>query len=584
MSKKTLQHKKKTIADINTAREIDGLSAVFLRAFGYQLEHQINKAKQLKQKLINASDDMERYQAWRRIDDLYNEVSRYEDNRLETISDNDVDLNSLRNAYIKPDGLGDALQDGWKKQGRAFVDNALDTEIVSNIKRIESQLSEILHSDSVVDSTVKAIKAEYVEPLMTKARSIMSEMEEGNSDPELRAEVLEIKAEIEGVYKEKIDPVINAAQTSESLSREDRQKLVELKKEKSVLGTHLMSGVYDALIANSAISDEEANDWSNRQEITKSAITRMRKSGYPLQEVRRDLATYYQLLNGRIDDVRIVTTGSKRASAVINTGTIDIDHSFDRKTLFHELSHLLESDGSVKEANQSFIQKRATGAPEQLRALTNNRAYSSDEIALPDHFFSPYVGKVYQSGATEVASMGVQQFSSLQNMYSLYESDREMFDLMIGMMQGMTDNQKERQKEIFSEKQRNSDFFDKMKKHVKSLPWVAGHRLGSDEAWESALSGYNRAFYLKWQWKQTLGDLSIMPAKAGRQRKQVYVVENKQGDRHFFSERLLAETYCYLFELNAKGIRSSNENLFQLISKQTSPEWYQYGGELPPLN
>ena len=77
MSKKTLQHKKKTIADINTAREIDGLSAVFLRAFGYQLEHQINKAKQLKQKLINASDDMERYQAWRRIDDLYNEVSRY---------------------------------------------------------------------------------------------------------------------------------------------------------------------------------------------------------------------------------------------------------------------------------------------------------------------------------------------------------------------------------------------------------------------------------------------------------------------------------------------------------------------------
>ena len=184
-----------------------------------------------------------------------------EDNRLETISDNDVDLNSLRNAYIKPDGLGDALQDGWKKQGRAFVDNALDTEIVSNIKRIESQLSEILHSDSVVDSTVKAIKAEYVEPLMTKARSIMSEMEEGNSDPELRAEVLEIKAEIEGVYKEKIDPVINAAQTSESLSREDRQKLVELKKEKSVLGTHLMSGVYDALIANSAISDEEANDW-----------------------------------------------------------------------------------------------------------------------------------------------------------------------------------------------------------------------------------------------------------------------------------------------------------------------------------
>ena len=46
MSKKTLQHKKKTIADINTAREIDGLCAVFLRAFGYQLEHQINKAKQ----------------------------------------------------------------------------------------------------------------------------------------------------------------------------------------------------------------------------------------------------------------------------------------------------------------------------------------------------------------------------------------------------------------------------------------------------------------------------------------------------------------------------------------------------------
>lgn len=584
MSKKTLQHKKKTIADINAAREIDGLCAVFLHAFGYQLEHQINKAKQLKKKLINASDDMERYQAWRRIDDLYNEISRYDDNRLETISDNDVDLNSLRNAYIKPDSIGDTLQDSWKKQGATFVDNALNTKIVSNIKRIESNLSTILHSDTDVDRTVKAIKAEYIEPLMKKARSIMSEMENGNNAPELRDEVLEIKTEIEGVYKEKIDPIINAAQTSKSLSHDDKKNLIELKKEKSVLGAHLMSGIYDELINNSVISDKDANIWSNNQEITKSAIIRMRKSGYPIQEVRRDLATYYQLLNGRIDNIRIVTTGSKRASAVINTGTIDIDHNFDRKTLFHEMSHLLESDGSVKEANQSFIKKRATGAPEQLRALTNNRAYSSDEIALPDHFFSPYVGKIYQSGATEVASMGIQQFSSLQNMYSLFESDREMFDLMVGMMQGMTDNQKERQKDIFSSKQRDFDFYNNVKNHIKSLPWVIGHQLDTDEAWESALSSYNRAFYLKWQWKQTLGDLCIMPAKAGKQRKQVYVVENKQGKRHFFSERFLAETYCYLFELNTLGIQSSNENLFQLISKQTSPEWYQYGGELPSLN
>lgn len=582
MSKKILQHKNKAIADIDAASEIDGLSAVFFRAFGYQLEHQATKAKQLKNKLINASDDVERYQAWRRIDDLYNELSRYDDNRLNLLSDQGVDLNSLRNAYIQPDDLGIKIQGHWKKKGSSFVDGVLDTKILNDIKSIESQVSTILHSDSVVDGKVKAIKAEYVEPLMEKALAIMSDMKD-DSDSELMSEVLEIKAEIEDVYKEKIDPIITAAQSSESLSPEDRQKLVELKREKSELGALLMTSVYDELIASSSISDEDANDWSNRQEITSSATTRMRKSGYPVQEVRRDLATYYQLLNGRIDDVRIVTTGSKRASAVINTGTIDIDHSFDRKTLFHELSHLLEADGSVKDANQAFIQTRATGAPEQLRSLTNNHAYGRDEIALPDHFFSPYVGKVYPSGATEVAAMGVQQFSSLQNMYSLYETDQEMFNLMIGMMQGMTENQKERQKEVFSEKQRNAEFYEQMKKQIKLMPWVDGHRLASDEAWELALSGYNRQHYLKWQWKRSLGSLSLMPAKASRQRKQVYVVENNRGDRHFFSERLLAETYCYLFELNAKDIKPSTENLFIQTSKQISPEWYQYGGNLPPL-
>lgn len=587
MSKKDSQPKKKAvISAIQASSKIDGLCAVFLGAFGEVMSAQTHQAKALKQKLIDTEDDLEKFQVWRDIVSLQVELSRYDDNRLETIAEQGVDLNSLRQAYIVPDDLDERQRQFWQQQGDSFLNEVISPEKSKSLKEVASNINELLRSNPDINERIERLEDEYISPLAEKARGVIGKIHEQGQSEVLMSEFEMIRSAIESAHRTQIDPVLMAS--SEELDHVAREQLQSLQEQKKRLGTELMSDVYDSLLERSSISSEEADLWSKTQEISASAVTRMRKSGYPESEVRRDMATYYRLINGRLDNVRLVTTGSKRASAIINTATIDIDHDFDRRTLFHEMSHLLESDESVKLANQRFIQKRASGTPQRLSELTNNRSYKSDEVAIPDNFYSPYVGKVYESGATEVASMGIQQFSSLESMYALYDSDDEMFTLMVGMMTGVNDTLIQRQKKQFDKQVNSAGFNIAVKKLINQLSWQDGHRMTSDEAWQQALTGKGKtnAHNKKWGWKRTLGSCELFPAKAPRQRKQIYGVtvaggDNEQSKRHFFRERLQAETFVYIHELSVRGIKPLPQSAFYLACSNQAPDWYQPDTELP---
>lgn len=584
MSKRILQHKKKALTDIKSASEIGGLAAAFLGAFGYQLEVKKQKIKQLKANLVNAKTPIDRYQAWRRINDMYHYLLERSPADISALKEQGFDLDSLTKAYLKPDNLGLVQRELWDSEGSRFVDDALSPELHKAIEEIDSQIQSILRTDADVDISIKKIEKTYISPLMKKARATIDKIAAGDKNPAHSSQIDEIKNEIESIYKDKIDPIITAAQSSDKISADDKVKLINLKKEKREIGAHMMSGVYDALIEKSTITHAEAEFWASNQEITTSAASRLRKTGYPPTEVKRDLAAYYQIMNGRIDNVRIVTTGSNRASAVINTATIDIDGNFNREVLYHELSHLLEADELVKEVNQSFIRNRATGEPEQLSVLTNNWRYGADEIALPDHFFSPYVGKLYSEGATEVSAMGIQQFSSPEKMFQLYEADPEMFKLMVGMMTTMTKDQLVRRKDELRKKLNDTEFYKKLDKHVHTLKFIKGHTLTSDEEYEryqdaSKVGKKNFNYVKKWCWEEVLGDCELRPAKAKGNRKQFYVVEIKGDKRHFFKEKLLAQAFCYLYELSDD---KDAQLIFTITSKKLCPDWYQ-GGDLPPL-
>ncbi|WP_347361774.1 hypothetical protein [Vibrio vulnificus] len=586
MSKKDSQPKKKAvISAIQASSEIDGLSAVFLAAFGEMISAQTHQAKALKQKLIDTEDDLEKFQVWRDIVSLQVELSRYNDNRLELISEQGADLNSLRQAYIVPDNLDERQRQFWQQHGEQFLSKVIEPEKAQLLKDVAHNINELLRSNPDINKKIERLENEYISPLAEKARGVIGQIHEQGQSEALMSEFEMIRSAIESAHRTQIDPVLMAS--SEELDQTARLQLQALQDQKKRIGTELMSSVYDSLLAHSSVSQEEADLWATHQEISASAIARMRKSGYPESEVRRDMATYYRLLNGRLDNVRLVTTGSKRASAIINTATIDIDHDFDRRTLFHEMSHLLEADESVKLANQRFIQKRASGSPQRLSELTNNRSYKSDEIAIPDNFYSPYVGKVYESGATEVASMGIQQFSSLESMYALYDSDEEMFTLMVGMMTGVNDTLIQRQKKQLEKQVHGTSFANAVKKVIATLSWQDGHRMASDEAWQQALTGKGKtnAHNKKWGWTRTLGTCQLFPAKAPRQRKQIYgvtVMSGKQDQtRHFFRERVQAEIFMYLHELSARGIKPLPQSAFYLACNNQAPDWYQSDTELP---
>jgi len=89
---------------------------------------------------------------------------------------------------------------------------------------------------------------------------------------------------------------------------------------------------------------------------------------------------------------------------------IELSRKSTIRTIVHELGHFLENqDITVKYRAIQFLESRTPGnVAQSLRSLTGNRGYRSDEVAKVDKFLSPYMGKIYNSGSTEIISMGLE--------------------------------------------------------------------------------------------------------------------------------------------------------------------------------
>lgn len=196
--------------------------------------------------------------------------------------------------------------------------------------------------------------------------------------------------------------------------------------------------VISAFQEASPVTEAEATAWAARQEISKQAVTRLKKTGYTAEQVRADMAEFYRLSGGRLGSVKINTNGSTRANATgihgHGSAVINIDGDFDRRTLWHENGHHLEADPSVLAAAKAFLRKRSDGTGlHTLRSLTGNTSYRSNEKAYRDHFFSHYVGKHY-SDATEVMSMAMESLSDPTLLGQRLAQDPEIFKLLEGIM------------------------------------------------------------------------------------------------------------------------------------------------------
>lgn len=218
---------------------------------------------------------------------------------------------------------------------------------------------------------------------------------------------------------------------------ESKQKKIEnLQAGLAIPGERILS----SMSAASAVSQAQADEWASKQVIDKSVVTKIGRKGYKEAEIRRDMAEFYRLTGGKLRNIALVSTSPRRASAG-NIGdfegsSVNVSGNFDKRVLFHELAHHLESDpAAVMAANGFLLKRRESETVYSLKSLTGNPGYRSDEGAYKDSFIDPYIGKVYSNGWTEVFAMGVQEFRDPISTAQFFAKDPEMAAMIAGYLQ-----------------------------------------------------------------------------------------------------------------------------------------------------
>jgi hypothetical protein len=199
----------------------------------------------------------------------------------------------------------------------------------------------------------------------------------------------------------------------------------------------MASDLLDEIFAGSAVSDKQAEEWSERCKLPDNVLKKLAKIGYPADQFRKDCAEFYRLTGGRLPTINFILTGSQRAAAhdvgSVTSGAISVGSDFTKRTLFHELGHHLETDPAAKAmANAFLIKRRESSKLYKLKEIAPNSGYGSDEYAYKDGFRDPYIGKFYSDGYTEVFSMGLECLNSPKDLFDALSADPEHMSMVIG--------------------------------------------------------------------------------------------------------------------------------------------------------
>ena len=153
---------------------------------------------------------------------------------------------------------------------------------------------------------------------------------------------------------------------------------------------------------------------------------------------RDTLADFFELTGGRgSTSLNTLRYDDPRAYAN-RAGVVNIGDG-SRATLYHEFGHHAEyvSPQLLDSAIAWRNGKATSKTPQKLSKLTGLN-YDDDEVAMPDKFVNPYVGKVYDGyfgeKATEVVSMGLERFHSPQAMKEFREKDPDHFHFILGVL------------------------------------------------------------------------------------------------------------------------------------------------------
>ena len=341
----------------------------------------------------------------------------------------------------------------------------------------------------------------------------------------------------------------------QDLKAEARERL---KKEAAGYQNEFKDRTLETVLQSTPISETQATEWAKNQDIPKNAERRMKKAGYAIEDVRKDMAEFYRLVGGRLPKCKVITEGRRRACAKLKDYAVSIDSRFDKRTLFHEMAHLLETDIRLKAMSQRFLMSRAKpgSRPVLLKRLDPKRRWDRGESAFVDNFFDVYAGKYYQDGVTEVLSMGVQMFSSPALMMDLYDKDREMFSMVYGMLLNPPGENElseilEKSDAVTDEINRNKIFFEALNSRIKTQSVFEKHADKVSFDTYTKFRGKRPSFWF------------------------VYVGDDRE--RYDFKSKKAAFQFAYLYLLKPEELYVNE----RAVRDQEAPEWYKTGDPLP---
>jgi SPP1 gp7 family putative phage head morphogenesis protein len=142
------------------------------------------------------------------------------------------------------------------------------------------------------------------------------------------------------------------------------------------------------------------------------------------------LEQFKKLVGVDLSGKTVMFKGAGRRRSFQSGDSVNLATDAPTSTVVHELGHWLEEKSAeVHRKTIDFLERRTAGEkPISLRKHTGMTGYRSNELARPDKFMSPYVGKDYrhpfmdlavatgqrtiydQIHATEVVSMGLQWY------------------------------------------------------------------------------------------------------------------------------------------------------------------------------
>lgn len=325
---------------------------------------------------------------------------------------------------------------------------ALDEKGKAIFPRVEAKMNAVAKARQAVEEDVAA-RMKALKEIEDGAKSTFSIARENVLYLEVTTRLSEVEAALEkepGVYNLQVEKVELLKKKSAILqylreqkdtwatdkvaamdesSRAKAQALSDAKEE-------LHKEVLAHLLESSPVTPEQAEAWAGANVFMDSTTkAKLKRLKYPIDDFYRDAAEFYRLVGGNVGAVEF-TTNRGRAYAK-GRANVSIGSEFDKRVLFHELGHIVDAwESGFPQAAKAFIAARADGGLRLLSAITGNRRYRRDEVAYPDSFIHPYVGKLYKHNSSEVMSMGLECLSSPDACDEIMSKDMEHFRLVMG--------------------------------------------------------------------------------------------------------------------------------------------------------